>query len=126
MNNKFQLNNPSKNFNSYRSIDLEKEKAQAFAFAKRLHEEQVQQIKNSETYKESLKEKQKQIDLDKKYEEEKKKRLEQIKNISNEEIQKSVKIAEEQNKKFKNVLTKDSSVDDIFDTLSNDIKNSNY
>ena len=102
--------------------NLQKEKEEALAFARKLQNQHIENLKNSNSYKEAIKEAQKQKELDKKFEEQKKQYFERIKNLSNKEIQKSVEIAKAQNEKFKNKFNQDSSIDDLFDTLSDDLK----
>lgn len=102
--------------------NLAREKEEALAYAKRLRDEHVNSLKNINLFKEAKKEALKQQELDKKFDEEKKKRLEKIKNISDKELQKSIEIAKKQNEKFKDKFTEDSSLDDLFNTLSDDLK----
>jgi len=102
--------------------NLQKEKEEALAFARKLQNQHIENLKNSNSFKDAIKESQKQKELDKKFEEQKKQYFERIKNLSNKEIQKSVEIAKAQNEKFKNKFNQDSSMDDLFDTLSNDLK----
>ena len=126
INNKFQNNNIHRGFSPYggRSSlnNLEKEKAEALAFAKKRQDEHIASLKNMNSLKDVKKELQKQQELDKKFEEEKQNRIEKIKILSNNEIQKSIEIAKEQNKKFKDQFNEQSSLDDLFNTLSDDLK----
>ena len=120
-------NNIHRGFSPYGSksstVDKLKEKQEALAFAKKLQEKHISDLKKLNSYKESQKELQNQKELDKKIDEQNKVRLEKIKNLSNTEIQKSVEIAKIQNEKFKNKFAEDSSLDDLFNTLSDDLKN---
>ena len=126
-NNKYH-NNIHKSFSPYggKSSSIN-EQQEALEFAKKLRDKHIQDLKNFNTSKDIKKDLQKQKELDKKYEEQKiereKQRIEKIKNMSNEEIKRSLEIAKEQNKKFKDQLNEDSSIDDLFNTLSEDLKN---
>lgn len=124
--NKFSGNNIHRGFSPYggRSSlnNLEAEKEAALAFAKKLQDKHLQDLKNSNLSNNVKKDVQHQKELDKEYEKRKAERIEKIKNISNEEIQKNIEIAKQQNEKFKNSFNENSSLDDLFDTLSNDLK----
>lgn len=116
--------NISKSFSPYGGkSSLKNEQEAALAFAKQLHNQHIEKLKNSNSYKEAIKESQKQKELDKTYEEQRKQYFEKVKNLSNKEIQKSIKIAKVQNEKFKDKFNQDSSIDDLFNTLSDDLKN---
>ena len=104
-------------------FSLKNEQEAALAFAKQLHNQHIEKLKDSNSYKKAIKESQEQKDLDKKYEEQRKQYFEKVKNLSNKEIQKSIEIAKTQNEKFKEKFNQDSSIDDLFNTLSDDLKN---
>ena len=121
-NNKYH-NNIHKSFSPYggKSSSIN-EQQEALEFAKKLRDKHIQDLKNIKNTKELQKETQEQKLLDKKFEEERQKRIERIKNISNDEIKKSLEIAKIQNEKFKDKFDENSSIDDLFNTLSNDLK----
>ena len=121
-NNKYH-NNIHKSFSPYggKSSSIN-EQQEALEFAKKLRDKHIQDLKNIKNTKDIKKDLQKQKDLDKKFEEERQKRIERIKNISNDEIKKSLEIAKIQNEKFKDKFDENSSIDDLFNTLSNDLK----
>ena len=100
--NKFRSSSTYKDYSPYRingnkSID---EKNEALAFAKKLREKHINEIKESSDFRKKLIKEQK----------------------LNDDNKKSLEIADDQNKKFKDKFNEESSLDDLFNTLSDDLK----
>ena len=91
-----------KSFSSYGPRDKNNEQNEALNFAKKRNEEYLAKLKKSESFLAKEKEVKKQ---------------EEAKFITDEQLQKNIKIAEENNKKFSHVLTTNSSLEEILDSL---------
>ena len=93
-----------KSFSSYGPRDKNNEQNEALNFAKKRNEEYLAKLKKSESFLAKEKEAKKQEEA-------------KLNPITDEQLQKNIKIAEENNKKFSHVLTTNSSLEEILDSL---------
>lgn len=112
-----------KQFSTYK-INLNSsvsERDAALEYAKKLRESNLKKLKDSKEYQDKQKEKEAMLQKIKELEEKKKldrkKELEKVQNLSNEQIQKNIEKAKENNEKLKGKFNPESKIEDVLDSI---------
>lgn len=103
-----------KSYSSYNSKNLEDEKNAALEFAKKRNQNHIENIRKSSDFLE--KEEKKALDK-KKLDEEKNEELKRVLLIPDSVIQDNIKVAQENNKKFANILDQTTLTNELLDSL---------